>query len=105
MLWHSPGTPAGSASAPENQPTDWEKEVMKTFRQLQAAVLAVALLAMVFGMAGGVHAAPGVDPSSVTLNLPEGGSTTVAKTVHTPPIPPKPDVLILADTTFSMNDT
>src|SRR5437016_3055620 len=55
--------------------------------------------------AGAARAATGVDPSSVTLNLPEGGSTTVAKTVHTPPIPPKPDVLILADTTGSMGDT
>jgi Bacterial Ig-like domain (group 3)/Integrin beta chain VWA domain len=50
-------------------------------------------------------ATPGVDPSSVTLTLAEGTSSHVSKVVHTPAIPPKPDVLVLADTTGSMGDT
>jgi hypothetical protein len=52
--------------------------------------------------AGAAYADPGVTPSTVTLNLPPGGSTTVAKTVETPPIPPNPDIVFLVDTTTSM---
>ena len=43
-----------------------------------------------------------VTPSTVTNTLALGTSTTVAKTVTTPPIPPKPDIIFLADTTGSM---
>jgi hypothetical protein len=43
-----------------------------------------------------------VTPSTVNLSLPEGGSTTINKVVATPPIPPKPDIVFLVDTTFSM---
>lgn len=43
-----------------------------------------------------------VTPSTVTLGLPEGGSTTINKTVTTPVIPPNPDIVFLSDTTGSM---
>src|SRR5262245_9421973 len=43
-----------------------------------------------------------VTPATVTLNLPEGGSTTINKVVATPPIPPNPDIVFLVDTTTSM---
>jgi hypothetical protein len=68
------------------------------------ALLAVAVVA------GGLSVAPvaaqadppGVTPSDVTVSLAPGGTTTVTKTVHTPTVPPKPDVVFLADTTGSM---
>src|SRR5574341_1161645 len=43
-----------------------------------------------------------VDPSTVTATIAPGGSLTLTKTVHTPVIPPRPDVVFLADTTGSM---
>ncbi|HEX4865689.1 MAG TPA: vWA domain-containing protein, partial [Acidimicrobiales bacterium] len=46
--------------------------------------------------------ASGVDPAALTLNLAEGGSATVNKVVHTPPIPPNPDIVFLVDITTSM---
>ncbi len=52
--------------------------------------------------AGPAAAAPGVTPESVTLNLDPGGSTSVDRTVSTPAIPPKPDIVFLVDTTASM---
>ncbi|GAB2854811.1 hypothetical protein GCM10027176_66680 [Actinoallomurus bryophytorum] len=51
---------------------------------------------------GTASAAPGVTPADVTLNLARGGSATIAKTVSTPAIPPKPDITFLIDTTASM---
>ncbi len=51
---------------------------------------------------GTASAAPGVTPADVTLKLAPGGSTTIAKTVSTPAIPPKPDIAFLIDTTGSM---
>ena len=61
-----------------------------------------AVLVMVHVTAAAALAAPGVTPSSVTATLVPGGSTTVEKTVETPPIPADPDVIFLADTTSSM---
>lgn len=46
---------------------------------------------------------PGVEPSAVTRTLPPGGSATIAKVVHTPAVPPNPDIVFLADTTGSMS--
>ena len=43
-----------------------------------------------------------VSPSSVTATKNPGDSLTVNKTVTTPVIPPKPDIVFLADTTGSM---
>lgn len=61
-------------------------------------VLVIAQLTAVVALA-----APGVTPASVTATLLPGDSTTVEKTVETPPIPPDPDIVFLADTTSSMS--
>ncbi len=61
-------------------------------------VLFIAQLTAVAAMA-----APGVTPSQVTATVLPGDSTTVEKTVETPPIPADPDVIFLADTTSSMS--
>ncbi|HEX7225410.1 MAG TPA: hypothetical protein VF367_07515 [Candidatus Limnocylindria bacterium] len=68
---------------------------------LAAAFLLVGLLA---GPARAHDPVLGVDPAEVHLVLAPGTSEDVAKTVHTPEIPPTPDVFLLIDTTFSMND-
>jgi hypothetical protein len=44
----------------------------------------------------------GVVPAAVNFDLDPGQSVDVAKTVHTAEIPPKPDIVFLADTTGSM---
>jgi hypothetical protein len=49
-----------------------------------------------------VAASPGVDPALVNRSADPGSTITVTKTVHTPAIPPKPDVVLLVDTTGSM---
>jgi hypothetical protein len=71
-------------------------------RRIQAALCVAAIGTTLVATAGSAFAAPGVTPASVTLNLPPGGSTTVAKTVSTPAIPPNPDIVFLVDTTTSM---
>ncbi|WP_141962192.1 vWA domain-containing protein [Actinoallomurus bryophytorum] len=71
-------------------------------RRLRAAVCAVVAGAMLVAGVGTASAAPGVTPADVTLNLARGGSATIAKTVSTPAIPPKPDITFLIDTTASM---
>ena len=71
-----------------------------------------ALLAVAALLAGFILVTParahdpifGVDPASVEVSLDPGASTDVTKTVHTPEIPPTPDIFLLIDTTFSMND-
>ncbi len=45
---------------------------------------------------------PGVDPATVHAAAVPGATITVNKVVHTPAIPPRPDVMFLADTTGSM---
>jgi hypothetical protein len=45
---------------------------------------------------------PGVTPQHYTNALAPGASVTITKTVETPPIPPNPDIVLLADTTTSM---
>jgi hypothetical protein len=47
---------------------------------------------------------PGPDPATVIATVAPGSSLTVTKTIHTPEIPPKPDIVFLADTTGSMGD-
>ncbi|WP_051366874.1 Calx-beta domain-containing protein [Hamadaea tsunoensis] len=69
------------------------------------ALVALATFASGLGLLPATAASatdPGVDPSSVTVTLPPGGTTVITKTVHTPTVPPKPDVVFLADTTGSM---
>src|SRR4051812_29539118 len=74
---------------------------MATKRLARRVVAPLALVGLLFGGA----AASQVDPPSVTTSLNPGASYgPITKTVHTPAIPPKPDVVILADTTGSMGD-
>ena len=63
-----------------------------------AAAASTALLVIGAGAASG----SGVDPSSYANTLTSGSSVTITKTVHTPAIPPRADILFLADTTGSM---
>ncbi|SCL35202.1 von Willebrand factor type A domain-containing protein [Micromonospora pallida] len=42
------------------------------------------------------------DPASMTIGLTPGGSATLTRTVTTATVPPRPDVVLLADTTASM---
>ncbi|MBE3013316.1 VWA domain-containing protein [Microbispora sp. NEAU-D428] len=75
---------------------------MRMTRSLRAAVCVAVAGAMLVAGVGTASAAPGVTPADVTLNLDPGGSTTIAKTVSTPAVPPKPDITFLIDTTGSM---
>lgn len=59
---------------------------------------AILTLAVGVAAAGGA----GVDPASYSATLTSGSSVTITKTVHTPTIPPNPDLVFLADTTGSM---
>jgi hypothetical protein len=68
---------------------------------LGAATMAAALALAVGSPAA---AAPGVEPVSVDRSAAPGDSIDVDKVVHTPPIPPKPDVVLLVDTTGSMGE-
>lgn len=78
---------------------------MTNLRARLSLLFALAAIAA-FASAGIAQASnPGVDPNSVTVTLSPGASTTVNKVVHTPPIPPKPDVFFLSDTTGSMGPT
>ena len=64
---------------------------------------ALALLVFVLALVAAVPGlGQGVTPQQVTVSLPPGGSTMVAKAVETNPLPPASDFLFLADTTGSM---
>lgn len=72
-------------------------------RRLLAATGVVALTAVGLSVfAPQAAAAPGVNPNSVELTLGAGESETIDATVTTPPVPPNPDIVFLADTTGSM---
>ncbi|MEN3356490.1 MAG: hypothetical protein V7637_472 [Mycobacteriales bacterium] len=75
---------------------------MRSTRRIQAALCVAAVGAALAVSTGTALAAPGVTPATVTLDLAPGASTTITKTVSTPPIPPKPDIVFLVDTTGSM---
>src|SRR5215469_1462255 len=71
----------------------------------RARLCAVALTtAAVLGV--GVSAASGsnVEPASYSNTLESGTSVTIKKVVHTPAIPPNPDIVFLADTSGSMEE-
>ncbi|MEV5602694.1 HYR domain-containing protein [Streptomyces sp. NPDC052299] len=77
----------------------------------RSAALALLLLATAFvpgpGSAGAAPAVPvppdpWVTPATVHEALDPGGSTSVDKSVRTPAIPPKPEVVLLVDGTGSM---
>jgi uncharacterized repeat protein (TIGR01451 family) len=70
-------------------------------RRHLAWLVAVAA-ATALAIAAAATAAPGVSPATVTDTLLPGQSNTIAKSVETSPIPPRPDILFLADTTGSM---
>lgn len=61
------------------------------------ALAALAVLGL-----GTASASATVDPISVDEALDPGGSTTITKTVTTPEIPPRPDIVLLVDRTGSM---
>src|SRR5688572_22172576 len=72
-------------------------------RRFMATLLAGCLASSGWALVpAGAAADPGVEPSNVTLTLGPGGSADVNKVVHTPPVPPKPDLVFIADTTGSM---
>jgi hypothetical protein len=73
----------------------------RTRRAGLVAFVAAASLLVPTGTA--IAATPGVDPPNVDLTLSPGESAHVAKTVTTSEIPPKPDLVLLADTTGSMS--
>jgi hypothetical protein len=72
----------------------------RTRRTGLVALIAAASLLVPIGTAAA--ATPGVDPSNVDLTLSPGESAHVTKTVTTSEVPPKPDLVLLADTTGSM---
>lgn len=69
--------------------------------------VAVACVAAIVGITSAAPGAEGpgggVDPANVELTLGPGQSAAVAKHVTTPAIAPKPDIVILGDTTGSMD--
>ena len=80
--------------------------MIRTLRdRLPYAVLLLVALAAVVAVGTASAANPGVDPQTVAKTGNPGDSFTVPKTVHTPVIPPRPDVMFLADTTGSMGST
>jgi uncharacterized repeat protein (TIGR01451 family) len=77
---------------------------MRTRTRIGATTIAaVSVLLLIIGASGASGA--GVDPSSYSATLTSGSSVTITKTVHTPAIPPRADILFLADTTGSMGPT
>lgn len=69
--------------------------IRKTLSSITSGITIAGLLTFNIAIAG-------VTPPAVSETLPVGGTKTVAKTVSTPTIPPKPDIIFLADTTGSM---
>lgn len=68
-------------------------------RLLSGAAAGAALSVVTAAAAIG---SPGVSPAHYSDALDPGASVTITKTVETPPIPPQPDIVLLADTTTSM---
>jgi hypothetical protein len=71
-------------------------------RALTAVV--AGTIALSLAVAVGAARSQGVDPASYSSALDQGGSVTITKTVHTPAIPPNPDIYFLTDSTGSMGD-
>jgi hypothetical protein len=72
-------------------------------RALSLATTAVLALIMVAVAPGTAAAAAGVDPSTIELSLDPGQSATVATKVTTPEVAPRPDIILLGDTTGGMD--
>ncbi|MDQ2587931.1 Calx-beta domain-containing protein [Saccharothrix yanglingensis] len=71
-------------------------------RSVAAATATLAVWATTVAISAAPQAAAQVEPGDVEVTLGPGASTTVAKTVTTPVVPPNPDLVFLADTTGSM---
>ena len=72
-------------------------------RRGRVAGITAALAGLVATVvSGAAFAVPGVTPATVTATLLPGQSNVQAKSVETSPIPPRPDIFFLADTTGSM---
>ena len=69
-------------------------------RILGIGMVSAALTSLL--LAAPASASTGVSPPSFSAALASGSSVTITKTVHTPPIPPNPDIVFLSDTTGSM---
>nr|WP_306749552.1 Calx-beta domain-containing protein [Saccharothrix yanglingensis] len=69
---------------------------------MAAATATLAVWATTVAISAAPQAAAQVEPGDVEVTLGPGASTTVAKTVTTPVVPPNPDLVFLADTTGSM---
>ncbi len=67
--------------------------------------LLVSAAVVALGTGAGVASGSGVEPSSYSNTLESGSSVTITKTVHTPAIPPNPDIVFLSDTSGSMEAT
>ncbi|MEU5949087.1 VWA domain-containing protein [Micromonospora sp. NPDC047465] len=72
------------------------------WRRTRTVSLLAGVTAVVTALATPAAAAPGVNPALVDRDADPGTSIGVSKVVSTPPIPPKPDVVLLVDTTGSM---
>lgn len=82
-----------------------EKSSISTSRSWRGWVIAVLLAVGLIATGAPVRAhggTVGVEPSNVAATVAPGDSTDVAKLVHTPEVPPRPDIVFLADTTGSM---
>src|SRR4051794_9332341 len=66
------------------------------------AVTVAAASATLSVVAAAAVASPGVTPAHYSATRDPGASVTITKTVETPPIPPIPDIVVMADTTGSM---
>jgi hypothetical protein len=66
-------------------------------------VVCASALVGIASAAPGAQPGAGVDPANLELTLGPGQSATVAKHVTTPVVAPKPDIVILGDTTGSMD--
>jgi hypothetical protein len=73
-------------------------------RPLRTIIAAAAMVSLAAVGPGAVLADPGLDPASVEATIAPGHSLDVAKTVHTPAIPPIVDVCLLEDETGSFAD-
>ncbi len=75
--------------------------------KLIVRLLAVAVIALAFGVAGvgadvELPPADSITPTNVTLGMGKGSSATIDSTLHLNAAPPKADILLALDTTGSM---
>lgn len=68
-----------------------------------AGMVAITATAALAGPVPAATTAVGVDPAAVSLQLAAGETATIATTVTTPLVAPRPDIVFLADTTGSMD--